>query len=249
MSLLVVLLSTVDGRTHFPGHFPTSLIQENTLSPIGVNSNRGESMKDWVKVTGGDRVIRVSRGQRIEIDCEAIGSPAPRLQWYKGVRPVTQMMEEDNEIRGFGLAKIVRKFVADCAVPAHQGSYTCTAIAGGETAVSSPTTVIVDGSEGRSECRVGAPRIVLWAQIVMQTMESDVKIPCMAHTASNIQWASRDGQLIANVPGSRFKVLDSGELVISKLRWADMGTYTCIAENELGKDSVSTFLYPMLNED
>lgn len=48
-------------------------------------------MKDWVKVSPTERIVRVGRGQRLEVDCEAIGSPSPRLQWYKEARPVTQV--------------------------------------------------------------------------------------------------------------------------------------------------------------
>lgn len=33
--------------------------------------------------------------------------------------------------------------------------------------------------------------------------------------------------------------------MISAVRWSDMGHFTCVAESPLGRDSVTTFLYPM----
>jgi hypothetical protein len=39
--------------------------------------------------------------------------------------------------------------------------------------------------------------------------------------------------------------MPSGDLVISEIRWADMGKYTCVAENKLGRDTATTFLYPL----
>ncbi|XP_014288771.1 neural/ectodermal development factor IMP-L2 [Halyomorpha halys] len=250
LTVFAALLSLAAGRTHFPGHFHAALTQENTLSPMGSNtvSEREESMKDWVKISETERTIRIGRGQRLEVDCEAIGSPSPRIQWHRGSRPVTQLMEEDNVVRGFGLAKIVRTYVADCASPSHEGEYTCTAISGGETAISTPTRVIVD-DDMRTECSPGTPKISVWAPIVMQTMGSEVRIPCRVHGIASVSWVNKDGHLISNAPGSRFRVLESGDLEITKLKWADMGKYSCYAENEIGKDTVSTFLYPMLSEN
>lgn len=46
----------------------------------------------------------------------------------------------------------------------------------------------------------------------------------------------------------RFKVLGTGELLITNLRFNDMGTYICLAKNSVSKDVVSTFLYPLANK-
>lgn len=39
--------------------------------------------------------------------------------------------------------------------------------------------------------------------------------------------------------------MEKGDLVISKLRWSDMGGYTCVAQSPLDRDMEKTFLYPM----
>lgn len=40
--------------------------------------------------------------------------------------------------------------------------------------------------------------------------------------------------------------MSSGELIIQDLRWSDMGQYTCVARNALGKDFIETFVYPTI---
>lgn len=45
----------------------------------------------------------------------------------------------------------------------------------------------------------------------------------------------------------RQKVLPNGDLLISPLRWSDMGTYTCIARNPISKDTAETFVYPSVS--
>jgi hypothetical protein len=44
---------------------------------------------------------------------------------------------------------------------------------------------------------------------------------------------------------NRFKILPTGDLLITSLQFKDMGTYICIAKNTVSKDVVSTFVYPM----
>lgn len=40
------------------------------------------------------------------------------------------------------------------------------------------------------------------------------------------------------------QVLRSGELIISSLRWSDMGEFTCYATNVFGSQLAKTFVYP-----
>ena len=42
------------------------------------------------------------------------------------------------------------------------------------------------------------------------------------------------------------QALDNGDLLIKGINWEDnMGLYTCVAENQYGRDEVKTFLYPV----
>jgi len=38
--------------------------------------------------------------------------------------------------------------------------------------------------------------------------------------------------------------MPSGDLLIEKTSWDQMGTYTCTAENDFGSDRVQAFFYP-----
>ena len=43
------------------------------------------------------------------------------------------------------------------------------------------------------------------------------------------------------------QILPTGDLMIRGLRWKDhMGLYKCRAENKLGQDESTTFLYPVV---
>ena len=56
----------------------------------------------------------------------------------------------------------------------------------------------------------------------------------------------RTARNVNNVSLMSVQILASGDLVISQIDWMQhMGTYKCVAENEGGLDSVSTFLYPV----
>lgn len=62
---------------------------------IGSTSNLGISVgrqRDWVRISQSPSPI-ISRpiGSRIELECEAMGSPAPVMQWLKGNTPLTEV--------------------------------------------------------------------------------------------------------------------------------------------------------------
>lgn len=54
-------------------------------------------------------------------------------------------------------------------------------------------------------------------------------------------------QTMIGTQNPRLKVLPNGDLLISPLRWSDMGTYTCIARNPISKDTAETFVYPSVS--
>lgn len=90
-------------------------------------------------------------------------------------------------------------------------------------------------------------RIVLYYNAIFDTIGQNVLLPCKAagRPHPEVYWLDTDNNMVG-ADNSRYKVLPSGELLISSLRWADMGLYTCIARNAVSKDSITTFLYPML---
>ncbi|XP_075229608.1 ecdysone-inducible gene L2 [Lycorma delicatula] len=212
--------------------------------------------REWVKVSqNAPRVVHVATGDRVEFECETFGSPSPTVQWSRGPRPQPPVYEENNNVAGMGLGKTISRLVIDCVLPYHQDIYTCLASTGTETAASHTTTLLVHVHGNNltnvlTKCQENKPRIINWSPIIMETIGNDVTLPCSAKGISSPQlyWIDKDEKLINNEPDSRYKVLESGDLVITKLRWSDMGGYSCVAQSSAGRDSETTFLYPMDDE-
>lgn len=89
-------------------------------------------------------------------------------------------------------------------------------------------------------------RIVLYYNAIFDTIGRNVLLPCKTagRPHPEVYWLDTENNMVAGETG-RYKVLPSGELLITSVRWSDMGLYTCIARNAVSKDSISTFLYPM----
>lgn len=52
-------------------------------------------MKDFVKITSStEGVIKVKQGDTIELECTAVGSFTPSVDWYKGDIPVTYVRKK-----------------------------------------------------------------------------------------------------------------------------------------------------------
>lgn len=49
-------------------------------------------VRDWVRLKhSGPRMSRAAPGSRLELECEANGSPPPSVQWYHNGSPVNQV--------------------------------------------------------------------------------------------------------------------------------------------------------------
>ncbi|KAK9499659.1 hypothetical protein O3M35_002666 [Rhynocoris fuscipes] len=221
-------------------------------------------MKHFVRITSStEGVINVKQGEPFELECVAVGSYSPSLDWYKdGVR-VTDG-EDNNYISRFDVTRGIIRYIVDCAQPKHSGSYSCEAVTGTVTA-SSPQQVRVHVSrkfhyllykmsprlmKSGGVCRQDQqlPRITRYSPVVMQNIGTDVKLVCRTQgfPRPDVYWTDKSGNILDTSAGSRFKILDSGDLIIKSVRWPDMGNYMCAAENRFGKDITSTFLYPMM---
>uniref|UniRef100_T1HGU6 Ig-like domain-containing protein n=1 Tax=Rhodnius prolixus TaxID=13249 RepID=T1HGU6_RHOPR len=170
-------------------------------------------MKDFVKITSStEGVIKVKQGDTIELECTAVGSFTPSVDWYKGDIPVTYG-EDNNYITKFGVTRMVVRYIEDCAQLKHEGTYTCQAESGSASMTSPSVTVFV----------------------------SEKMSPRMLKNGGSCKQDQKLARITRYSP-----ILDSGDLIIRNLRWPDMGVYMCVAENSVGKDIISTFLYPML---
>ena len=57
-----------------------------------------------------------------------------------------------------------------------------------------------------------------------------------------VTWRNASGNEVKNE--GRYKT-DGTDLVITGANWADMGRFTCTAQNGFGVDMISSFVYPL----
>lgn len=233
----------------------------NNSPPARISS--GFRASDWIKISESPPVVVNSQlGERVEIECEVLGSPAPEIQWLRGNQPVqqTERMSPNihhNALPGSyhdkaGLAKIKSRLVIDCVTAKHEGFYTCVARAGTKKIKAQPTLLLIEGGNSDSckeseQAKLQQPRIVSWNPTAMENMGVDVLLPCVAigNPPPAVYWLDQDNNVVNNF---RYQVLNNGDLAIYRLSWPDMGQYTCVAENSVGRDTVTTFIYPVLTE-
>ncbi|KAJ0170613.1 hypothetical protein K1T71_013984 [Dendrolimus kikuchii] len=116
-------------------------------------------------------------------------------------------------------------------------------------AVARATTLVysTDGSTDLSE-RTKLfplePHIVVSYKMYVDNIGNNIVLPCRVkgHPRPHVTWRDNKGVVVKRDP--RMKVLHSGELVITSLRWSDMGEYICQANNMFGSQLAKTFVYP-----
>lgn len=248
-------------------------VSDGTTSVAGAKGDN-----HWVKISQGPpTLITGAQGTTIELECEAIGSPAPSIYWLHenddemgNNRMMYERAFESNSILenpSKGLAKVRAKRIIYSARLEHAGQYTCVAKAGIHAATAKTNVIVTEASAvgPRFTQLVAArtkPTIVLHNSIYMNDIGSDLILPCRAVIPQNaphmeVTWFSPqergipselDKPMMGGKQGQRLITLKNGSLQIRGVRWNDMGPYTCVASNDNGHDSIITFLYPMLPE-
>ncbi|XP_055716795.1 neural/ectodermal development factor IMP-L2 isoform X1 [Phlebotomus papatasi] len=239
----------------------------NSLQSNG-DSGKFIEAQDWVKVTAAPPVrITHEVGATVELECEVAGSPPPTIHWVRGNTPLNLLNEIEanvvSEASPNALARVRSRLILEHAAPTER-TYTCVGRSGSQTAFAS-TTVIASPHHGRPKHNLtsdiintllspggGAqkPRIVLYYTVVLELLGSDIVLPCntIGRPRPDIYWLDGNDNLISGQE-PRYRVLPTGELIITNLKWSDMGGFTCVARNALAKDTITTFVYPVLNEE
>ncbi|XP_026472124.1 neural/ectodermal development factor IMP-L2 isoform X2 [Ctenocephalides felis] len=266
MSLQLLLMQNLSSGAKLPPGFRSTRLgqTDNELQPNG--GRKYFENRDWVKISQAPpAAVTQALGTSLVLECEAVGSPAPTMQWMRGNVPITELddYEESNAINeapSTGLVRVRSRLVVDNVLPAERSAYTCVARSGAETAIATSVVYSAPGPmikpQNLTELLtlnnniISGPqqaRVVLYYSVVMETIGSSMVLPCRAvgRPRPEIFWLDNNENIITN-QDPRFKTLPSGELYITSLRWADMGAYTCVARNPLAKDSVTTFIYPVL---
>ncbi|XP_046530474.1 hemicentin-2 isoform X1 [Equus quagga] len=161
-------------------------------------------------------VVRAVAEEEVLLPCEASGIPRPSIAWQKEGLSVPAGVNA--QILPSGQLRIVR------AGPEDAGNYFC----------------IVQNSAGSA---VGKTRLVVLVPPVIETGLPDLSategshalLPCTAHGSPkpDITW-EKDGQPVSGAE-EKFTIQPSGELLVKNSESRDAGTYTCTAENPVGR--------------
>ncbi|XP_055384173.1 neural/ectodermal development factor IMP-L2-like [Condylostylus longicornis] len=235
-----------------------AIIDNEIDNSIQIHSDPDEKIDlsephEWVKLTKVPPTnIYHDKGSIIEIECEALGTPIPEVQWVPG-----NVVRENNAVMFSGPSTLVKvRSVLIVERLKHTKTFSCVATAAGKQVIASTTvhtkkieTSINDVTQMRYEPR--KPKIIYNYSLYLETVGSTILLPCkIAPNRLKIEkiWLDSSGNVISG-ENSRFKINSSGDLIIFDLKWDDMGAYKCVAENSIGRDAADTFVYPALNDD
>lgn len=172
------------------------------------------------------------------------------------------------ESSGTGIARVRSRLILDHIPTVGEHRFTCVGHVGGQ--VVHATTVVKTSSSELFPVSLGghshrapsadilnhlglatstmpvAPRITRYFNVLLENIGNTVILPCDAYAQPHPQvyWIDNKESLVSR-HDPRLKVLPDGSLLITNLKWDDMGGFSCVAKNDLGKDTKSTFLYPM----
>ncbi|XP_047037697.1 neural/ectodermal development factor IMP-L2-like [Helicoverpa zea] len=220
--------------------------------------NHIENHAPPTKQTGARRFLTItqrpratyalSSGDVLELTCDAVGAPAPSIHWFRNDAPVYEYDVESNELIDSNPTSLAR-VISTLLVSKTSGHdvYTCLVTAGAKTARATTVVYSTDGSTAlteRAKLFPLEPRIVVTYEMYVDTIGNNIVLPCRVkgHPKPHVSWTDNKGNVIKK--DERMKVLRSGELVISSLRWSDMGEFSCQATNVFGSQLAKTFVYP-----
>ncbi|XP_012876738.1 PREDICTED: hemicentin-2 [Dipodomys ordii] len=161
-------------------------------------------------------VVEVLEAQGALLPCEAVGAPLPTISWQK--EGLNIQAGAGTQVLPSGHLRIAH------ASPEDAGNYLCVA----QNSVGSAV--------GKTRLRVLVPPVIDSGLPDLSTTEgSHALLPCTArgNPDPDITW-EKDGQPVAGAEG-RFSIQPSGELLVKNSEGQDAGTYTCTAENAVGR--------------
>lgn len=80
---------------------------------------------------------------------------------------------------------------------------------------------------------------------MVEIMKNSLVLFCRSNLRKPLaSWTLPDGKQVGPEHRGKFTILESGDLLIKDLRWADMGSYVCTVSDDQSSDSISTFVYP-----
>lgn len=228
---------------------PVNLDVDNSIDANAVPSKR-LGVKRFVRITTRPPPALNLTGASLELTCEAMGSPAPSIQWLRDHVPVAEYDHQSNEL--FPSSSSVGRAVSTLIVkPTDQlvRTYTCSASAGQHSARAATRVYTHEPNSDLSErykLLPFEPKIVSSYKAYLDNIGKMAVLPCRVkgHPRPRVVWRDNNGEVVRK-KNARMRVFRSGELQISRLAWADMGDFTCTATNHFGTATAKTFVYPV----
>ncbi|XKL61367.1 hypothetical protein PGB90_008424 [Kerria lacca] len=175
-----------------------------------------------------EEIIYVNLGDAIILNCQADGTPAPEIFWFKDEHPVDPsptgtigIFNEGTELR---ISSIRHEDIGD---------YTCIA-RNGEGQISHTARVIIAGAA-----------VIMVPPMNQTKLEGEkLEFPCGAKALPGnvtILW-SKDGQPVREVTSleTRLSIKRDGTLVINPVSGDDSGHYKCEVSNGIGDPQVAS---------
>ncbi|KFO28580.1 Hemicentin-1 [Fukomys damarensis] len=174
------------------------------------------------KLQHGPKHVKVQVSHRVDIPCNAQGSPPPVITWSKGGQTILADGEQ-HIIHPGGTLTISQAMLSDA------GIYSCVA------------TNIAGSDEAEITLQVQEPPTMEDLEPPFNTpfqerlASQHIAFPCPAKGAPKptIKWLHNGGELTGREPG--ISILENGTLlVIASVTLYDNGEYICVAVNEAG---------------
>ncbi|XP_042230990.1 hemicentin-1-like isoform X2 [Homarus americanus] len=167
------------------------------------------------------RTTQVTRGDRFELECEAVGVPVPTIRWLLNGTQVDGVGASSN---GRSMMVVARASKTD------EGTYTC----------------IAENDAGHRKAiagiRVKVPPVIMYAPEEMTVLELNaVTLTCVAEgdPAPATTWI-KEGHSVHS--SDRVHLMDNGSLVINSSQASDAGEYKCVVSNDAGAAEATAHL-------
>ncbi|CAH2061782.1 unnamed protein product, partial [Iphiclides podalirius] len=229
---------TQDKRISIPANSTDLLIRDVTLADSDtykcqvLQTNRAE-VEHTLNILEAPKIVKFSAsndGQVVEgsdllLTCTAGGSPPPQIIWSRDTGNGNERLQEkDGE---FSINSLYIKSVK----PSDAGKYYCYAFNGLGNKQSEITVVVKS-----------KPRVQVHRNLINSAINVEAVLQCYVHdaTPAHIRWY-KDGLLIED-SSSQFSISTHGHhsnLTVTPTSDGDFGTFTCEADNELGKHNRS----------
>ncbi|KAJ8918064.1 hypothetical protein NQ315_011521, partial [Exocentrus adspersus] len=198
--------------------------------------------------------ITVKEGENVTFTCSATGHPAPRILWRREdgghliIQTGSHEIQKVETFRGptLKLARVERR---------QMGAYLCIASNDVPPAVSKRITLHITWNKTRAN--KFPPKVQVQKPLIGAPLHTSTKLKCdvEAFPFSNNYWIKGEEMILKS---EKYTILEKKSgykvvmlLTIHNVTKSDIGTFTCVAQNTMGKSEDSARIYErkMMDED